>query len=70
MAANKEDQSFSTPPTEKDKAAQRTQYIWGELMDEIFPELPPLFESNPLAGDKEEDEDDETIACLWRFGGR
>ncbi len=34
-------------------------------MDEISPELPPLFESDPLARDKEdEDEDDEAIARL------
>lgn len=31
-------------------------------MNEISPELPPLFESDPFAGDKEED--DETIARL------
>lgn len=31
-------------------------------MDEISPELPPIFESDPFAGDKEDD--DEAIACL------
>lgn len=67
MAANKEDPSFSAPPTEKDEAAQRTQYSWGELMDEISSKLPPLFESDPLVGDKEEEEDDETIAHHHRL---
>lgn len=64
VATNKEDPNFSAPPKEKDEAAQRTQYSWGELMDEISPELPPLLESDPFPRYKKEDEDDETIARL------
>ncbi len=64
-ATNKGDPSLSAPPAEMNEVVLRAQCSWGELMDEISPELPPLFESDPLAGDKEEeDEDDEAIARL------
>lgn len=51
-ATNKGDLSFSAPPAEKDKAAQQTHYNWGEVMNEISPNLHPIFELDPLTGTK------------------
>lgn len=68
---NEGDPRIYVPPVEKDEAAQLMHYNWGEFMDEISPYLPPLFEIDPLTGDKEEEENDKTIArCDKRGRGR
>lgn len=47
MATNKEDLSLSVPPVEMDEVAPQAQCSWREMMDEMYHEIPPLFELYP-----------------------
>lgn len=60
-AANKGDPSSSSSPMSTKQPP--VSCSWGEFMDEVSPELPPLF---PILSERkeEEEEDDEAIARL------
>ncbi|KAL0187024.1 hypothetical protein M9458_018694, partial [Cirrhinus mrigala] len=55
-AVNKGDPSLS-PPTTVETKQPPVSCSWGDFMDEVSPELPPLFPI--LAEEREEEEDDD-----------
>ncbi|RXN15610.1 putative GAG protein [Labeo rohita] len=66
-AANKGDPSLS-PPTTVETKQPPVSCSWGDFMDEVSPDLPPLFPI--LAEEREEEEDDdEAIARLLEEDG-
>ncbi|RXN05998.1 putative GAG protein [Labeo rohita] len=65
-AANKRDPSLS-PPTTVETKQPPVSCSWGDFMDEVSPELPPLFPI--LAEEREEEDDDEAIARLLEEDG-
>ncbi|KAI5108305.1 hypothetical protein C0J45_1899, partial [Silurus meridionalis] len=61
-AANKGDPCLSPLPAERDEAASQAQRGWGEIMDEVSPVLPSLFESHSLLDNKGVEEEDDEVA--------
>ncbi|RXN34296.1 putative GAG protein [Labeo rohita] len=66
-ATNKGDPSLS-PPTTVETKQPPVSCSWGDFMDEVSPELPPVF---PILAEEreEEDDDDEAIARLLEEDG-